>query len=221
MAEMTTYLTSDPHFGHLKMLETDHRPRPFGSVDEMNRVLIANWNKVVVSNDKDIVWVLGDFALGTTEREMAEIFYQLRGRKKLVIGNHDVDNRGAVKEALLRLPWDDVATHRAEIKHGRQRIILDHYAGLTWNADHHGSYLAYGHSHGNLPGLPGAIDVGMDVQNFRPISVEEFVRQADDSMRNWEKQLDLVIRNLKGRAERYRRKVEEIREERPLSSRKV
>lgn len=212
---MTTYLTADPHFGHAKLLEPGQRPRPFASVEEMNRTLVENWNKVVTSDDRDVVWVLGDFALGLTEQEMNEIFAQLRGRKRLVIGNHDVDNRGVVKAALLRLPWDRIATHRAEIKHGRQRIVLDHFAGLTWNADHYGSYLAYGHSHGNLPGLPGSVDVGMDAQNFRPISVEEFVRQADDSICDWEARIDLVVRNLQGRADRYRGKEAEILAERP------
>ena len=208
---MTTYLTADPHFGHGKMISTG--ARPFGSVDEMNRVLIENWNKVV--NDKDVVWVIGDFAFNMTEREVAEVFYALKGRLRLVLGNHDYDNSGEVKPAVARLPWERIVA-RAEIKHAGQRIILDHYAGMVWSADHHGSYLAYGHSHGRLPGLPGSIDVGMDSQNYRPISVDEFVRQADESVRNHQQVLDAAIRNLKGRSPFYEERARAIREMRPL-----
>lgn len=211
--DMTTLLTADPHFGHPKVLASESGTRPFSSVVEMNQFLIRNWNKVV--HDKDLIWILGDFALSMTEREIAETFYALKGRKRLVIGNHDVENTGDIKAALLRLPWDKVVTHRAEIKHGRQRIILDHYAGLVWNSDHHGSYLAYGHSHGKLPGLPGSVDVGMDNQNYTPITVENFVAQADETIRNYEKQLDLVIRNLKGRLPAYKERAREVRELRP------
>jgi Predicted phosphoesterase or phosphohydrolase len=202
---MTTFLTADPHFGHAKMIEDGLRN--FSSVDEMNQALISNWNKVV--NPKDVVWIIGDFAFSMTEEQVAEIFHSLNGRLRLVLGNHDLDNKGEIKRGLKKLPWEKIAM-RAEIKHGDQRIILDHYAGLTWSADHYGSYLAYGHSHGRLPGLPGAIDVGMDAQNYRPISVEEFVAQADASVRNYEQGISQVIETLKRRSARYIERIEAL-----------
>lgn len=208
---MTTYLTADPHFGHFKMIETG--TRSFASVDEMNDVLVRNWNRVV--NEKDIVWVLGDFAFNMTDRQIAEIFHSLKGRLRLVLGNHDYDHSGEVKAAIARLPWEKIVA-RAEIKHAGQRIILDHYAGMVWSADHHGAYLAYGHSHGRLSGLPGSIDVGVDNQGYRPISVEEFVRQADDSIRNHERVLDEAIRSLRARASNYSERARMVREMRPL-----
>jgi calcineurin-like phosphoesterase family protein len=207
---MTTFLTADPHFGHARMIEDGLRP--FSSVAEMNQTLISNWNRVV--NPKDVVWIIGDFAFSMTEDEVAETFHALNGRLRLVLGNHDLDHSGEVRKALAKLPWDKVVT-RAEIKQGRQRIILDHYAGLTWSADHYGSYLAYGHSHGNLPGLPGSVDVGMDVQNYRPITVEEFVRQADATIRDHGRVLDEVTQALKRRAALYAEKAQALSIERP------
>ena len=207
---MTTYLTGDLHFGHKKMIESGLRP--FGSVEEMNRTLISNFNRQV--HDRDVVYVLGDFALNLTEAEVADIFSQLKGRLRLVLGNHDYDNRGGIKSSLVKLPWEKVYT-RTEIKHAGQRIILDHYAGMVWNADRHGTYLAYGHSHGRLQALPGAIDVGVDAQGFRPITVEEFVRQADESIRNHRQVIDAVVRNLQGREEFYAARAAAIDEMRP------
>ena len=55
---MTTWFTSDTHFG-------DHRTlniwkRPFASVAEMDARLVAEWNARVAPDD--VVWHLGDFA---------------------------------------------------------------------------------------------------------------------------------------------------------------
>lgn len=52
----------------------------------MNRTLINNWNRVV--SNEDIVWHLGDFAMGSKE-EIANLVNQLNGRINLVMGNHD------------------------------------------------------------------------------------------------------------------------------------
>ncbi|MGO1522866.1 MAG: hypothetical protein ACTHV8_04160 [Nesterenkonia sp.] len=53
---MTTFLTADLHFCHDTIREL--APRPFDSVDEMDKVLIANWNETVGIDDE--VWVLRD-----------------------------------------------------------------------------------------------------------------------------------------------------------------
>jgi hypothetical protein len=39
----------------------------------------------------------------------------------------------------------------------------------------------------------------MDVQGYRPISVEEFVAQADETVRNHERRLEEVISGLRRR----------------------
>ena len=196
---MSTYLTADTHFGHATVLRGCERP--YSSTDEMDQCLIDNWNKAV--HPRDTVWHLGDFALGIDERRISQIWHSLNGTKKLVIGNHDTDNKGDLLPSLKRLPWAEV-THLAEIKHDGQRIQLGHYAGLTWNAEHHGAYQAYGHSHGRLLGLPGSVDVGVDAQDYRPISVEEFVRQADFTITSAEEQVEAIVRVLRAKAAGYK-----------------
>ena len=208
---MTRYLTADLHFGHARMI--DDGLRPFADVGEMNRVMIGNWNAVV--SDRDIVDIVGDFAFSMTKEEVLDLFHSLKGRKRLILGNHDVDHSGEVKRVLANLPWDRPPVHRAEIKHQGQRIVLDHFAGLSWNAAHYGAYLAFGHSHGALPGLPGSVDVGVDCQNFRPISVEEFVRQADDTIRNHARTLDAAVDAIRARSGLYGRLALELDGKRP------
>lgn len=194
---MSTFLTADTHFGHANIIR--FCKRPFTSADDMREGLIANWNAVV--NPGDLVWHLGDFGMSLPDNEMLDLFKSLNGRKRLVIGNHDVDRRGRLTQALARLPWDAPPSHYAEIKHDGSRIILSHYAGLVWNNMHYGSFQAYGHSHGSLPGLPGSVDVGVDAQNYAPIPAEEFVRQARESREDAKARIEKVIDVLRGRLE--------------------
>jgi calcineurin-like phosphoesterase family protein len=175
---MSTFLTADPHFGHENIIR--YCNRPFAHVAEMNRSLIERWNSRV--HKRDTVKVLGDFCCHLSDKDALEIFNALNGSKELIIGNHDLDRKGKVIQSVARLPWAKPPTHYGEIKHDGHRIVLSHYAALTWNGSHHGSFMAFGHSHATLPSLPGSIDVGVDAQNFYPISVEEFVKQAKQSI---------------------------------------
>jgi calcineurin-like phosphoesterase family protein len=81
---MTTFFTSDTHFGHARILELSDRP--FRDVQHMNEMLIKNWNDVVAPTDH--VYHLGDVALGSFEDSM-KCVARLNGIKHLVMGNHD------------------------------------------------------------------------------------------------------------------------------------
>jgi len=80
---MNLYI-SDLHFGHKNVIGFDHRP--FQSVDEMDHFLIEMWNSRVSPDDD--VWVIGDFCFRSSKSPV-NYLRQLRGRKHLVIGNHD------------------------------------------------------------------------------------------------------------------------------------
>jgi calcineurin-like phosphoesterase family protein len=81
---INTWFISDTHFGHKNILEYEKDARPFNSVEEMNETIIDRWNGVVGYND--IVYHLGDFCFG---RGNIHIAGRLRGKKKLIMGNHD------------------------------------------------------------------------------------------------------------------------------------
>ena len=60
---MNTWLISDTHFDHANIIK--YCNRPFKDVDEMNNTIWQNWNSVVDADD--IVYHLGDFALGPSD----------------------------------------------------------------------------------------------------------------------------------------------------------
>lgn len=78
------YFMADTHFGHKNIIEYENRP--FKTVEEMDNVLINNWNKVVKSNNK--IFFLGDFSFYNKEKTI-QICNKLNGRKIMIKGNHD------------------------------------------------------------------------------------------------------------------------------------
>lgn len=81
---MKTWIISDTHFNHKNIIK--YCNRPFNSVGEMNESMIRLWNNTVSKDD--IVWHLGDFAMGTQE-EIRTLVQRLNGRIYLITGNHD------------------------------------------------------------------------------------------------------------------------------------
>lgn len=82
---MHTYLISDTHFFHSSIIKSCNRP--FNSIEEMNEVIVSNWNKTVTS--WDTIYHLGDIALKGSALEQKTILKRLNGNKILVKGNHD------------------------------------------------------------------------------------------------------------------------------------
>ena len=70
------YFISDTLFNHKNIIK--YCNRPFKDVEEMNKVLIENWNNTVT--DFNTIFHLGDVAL-TNESEMKEIISKLKGKK--------------------------------------------------------------------------------------------------------------------------------------------
>ena len=68
----------------------------------------------------------------------------------------------------LRLPDDSMDG-------GLRPVVLSHYPLLRWDRMHYGSFMLHGHVHGTLPFDPNVkrYDVGVDSNNFEPISFEE------------------------------------------------
>lgn len=158
------FYSSDHHLGHHRAL-SQYR-RPFGSVEEMNAVLLRNWNETVT--DDDVGYVVGDLcAHSLSEAETRALFEQMRGEKHLVIGNHDELNG-----YVLELPWASMG-HIAKIQDGDDRIFLSHYAHVTWPDARFGSYHLYGHTHGELPGTRRSLDVSVDATGFKPVTFEQ------------------------------------------------
>ncbi|SFE90196.1 metallophosphoesterase [Methylobacterium sp. yr596] len=154
---------ADTHWGHAGSIA--HTARPFASVAEMDTAMIANWNAVV--RPGDTVYHLGDFAMGASADKCAEIFAALRGRKHLLVGNHD-------KSHVTGLQWESVS-ERVTVFTGGHRIVCDHYPLRAWNGSWRGALHLHGHTHGSLPGTSQSLDVGVDCWGFRPVGLDEIL----------------------------------------------
>jgi calcineurin-like phosphoesterase family protein len=165
------FFTSDTHFDHANVIKYSNRP--YKDVDEMNNMLINNWNSVVSPNDT--VYHLGDVSFGSAERT-DKIFNRLNGDIKLCYGNHD---KLIKKTKTLQDRFSEIRDYY-EIKvqtrnGGSNMIVLCHFPMVVWNRSHHGSWMLHGHCHGNLkyPMKARIMDVGVDPCNYFPISQPE------------------------------------------------
>lgn len=160
------YFTSDQHYGHTNIIQ--YSKRPFDDIIEMRETFVTNYNSAVQPNDT--VYHLGDFAFLKVD-EAVKILKRLNGNKYLIFGNHDKRLR---KEPDFLKHWG-WTKDLAEITVNEQKIVLCHYAMLTWNGSHRGSWNLHGHSHGSLPEdkFTKRLDVGVDCHSYYPISFNE------------------------------------------------
>ena len=132
------FYISDTHFNHKNIIAFDNRP--FKTVDEMNEVLISNWNKVVT--DADRVYILGDFHWGKAS-EWPAILERLNGAKELIRGNHDLK---MPLPPFVKKYFQDVKDYK-EIKDGDKNIVLCHYPMPMFKNMYYGWFHLYGHVH--------------------------------------------------------------------------
>ena len=161
---MTAFI-SDLHLGHAQVLE--HDSRPFPTIEAHDTTLLSNLSALPTATD---LWVLGDVAF--TPARLEDFFEATRHlRVHLVRGNHD-DKLAWKRRERFHAAYE-AAYLRTSIASGEKvRLYLSHYAHRTWRNSHHGSYHLFGHSHGALPPLGRSMDVGANVLNYRPITLE-------------------------------------------------
>ena len=168
---MTVFFTADTHFGH-GAARSFYR-RPFATTAEMDAEMLTRWNATV--GLRDTVWHLGDFALRLPPTAAATLLDRLHGEKHLIVGNNDP------KEPLSG--WTSVQAY-AELEEADTKLVLCHYPFRTWNNIARGAVNLHGHSHGRLQPLRRQIDVGVDVWDFRPVTLRDIVtRRASPGAR--------------------------------------
>jgi len=156
------WFISDTHFRHFNNLE--YSKRPFTTISEHDDALIGNWNSVVRRGD--MVYHLGDFGMGTPE-QLYPIARRLNGEIHLILGNHDHRNlSGKYRDVFASVK--DIRI----VKNGSEQIVLCHYCMRVWPSKHHDAWHLFGHSHGQLKGIPeweACFDVGVDSWNYTPV----------------------------------------------------
>jgi calcineurin-like phosphoesterase family protein len=137
----------------------------------MDEILIRNWNIRVT--DKDQIYHLGDFGFGSS-RFLQSIVERLNGQKFLITGSHD----HRLEKYIVGMTFVGPMFFVKGIK-GVPEITLCHYSMRVWSKSHYGTWHLFGHSHGKLEGVGKSFDVGVDANQFRPISLDEVVKRME------------------------------------------
>ncbi len=167
---MKTYFTSDFHFNHYNIIRYTHRP--FKTLEEMNSIIIHNFNQRV--KKEDIVFYLGDFCFrsgskrGEGELEKPEFFLNQLNCKNIVFvsGNHDKNN--SLKTSIQSLV----------IRHGGRILFLVHnpeYCNPNYELN------IVGHVHDKWKfrryrrgeTFTDCCNVGIEQWNYYPVTINE------------------------------------------------
>lgn len=163
---METYFTSDLHLGHENIIRLTNRP--FVCVEDMNNKLIHNYNSIVHKND--LVYILGDLTCKISVDESNKLIRQLKGRKVLILGNHDLKYDSHL--------FEDILDYK-EFNQNKIKYVLMHYPLMSWNGSYKNKSIhLHGHIHAqyvyNLKNRHDNIlryDVGVDANNYSPVSL--------------------------------------------------
>lgn len=186
---MAVLFTSDLHLGHENIIATCGRNvescgMDFDSVKDMNTFLINKWNQKVKEDDE--VYILGDLSFRSGE-SVKTYLKQLKGRKHLIIGNHDYN---WIKNVRNMDEYFETVSNLEIIKLDNKLITLCHYPLLEWNGSRRAnnqekslSWLIHGHIHNSRDGvyeyirdnLPCALNCGVDINGFEPVTFDELL----------------------------------------------
>lgn len=169
------YFIADTHFGHQNIIKMNNRP--FSSVEEMDEIMIKNWNEAVKS-DNDDVYIIGDLCYKSGKNPV-EYLKQLKGKKHLIIGNHD---GRIIRDPVARKMFVDIKDMSTIWINGKM-IVLCHYPMAEWNGFFRGSVLMYGHIHNNIENdtykimknIRNAYNCGVDILGYKPRTFEEVI----------------------------------------------
>jgi len=130
---MSKFMISDHHYGHKNIIL--YEDRPFSTVQEMDKFMILQHNKVVDIDDE--VYVLGDISFYTKDKTK-EIISQMNGKKILIKGNHDLSHSNSW---FKDVGFIEVYSHP---------IILDDFYILSHAPVYLNKHMPYVNIHGHM-----------------------------------------------------------------------
>jgi len=183
---MKWFVTSDLHFGHSNIIRYCNRPQLQKSdlkedrnwinkdiaherAKEMDSYLIDSWNSVV--GDNDMVIIVGDFCLCRTPKVIQSYLDKLNGKKILVLGNHDyLSTKDYISTGFQIVTtaffYPDI--NGAVCVHDpTERLVDPDRLFLT------------GHVHNLWKEQGNAINVGVDVRDFKPVLVDTLIERSN------------------------------------------
>ena len=178
------WFTSDWHIGHDK--DFLYKPRGFSNIFEHDATVLKNCNSLV--KPEDTLYILGDLAMSSNEKEWNSIFYNILCQDIHVIrGNHDTDEK--LKKYVFEYGftfhgWADMFKASKT-----KRFYLSHYPTLTGNFDFDRipTWNISGHTHSKEKfHSSGCIyNVALDAHNNFPVSLEQIIKDIDKYTRTY------------------------------------
>lgn len=178
------YLIGDLHFSHPNIIHYCARPFSFSDVNEMNNVLIENWNNVV--DDMNVVYFLGDF---DTRDSVGYWIKRIKGKKIFIEGNHDVikNKDGTIIRHKIHGAFHDKTLNY----HGYEFYLVHdpHEIPVEWRRNNPTGWVIHGHKHDNdiytypfINGDKKTINVSAELTNYRPVSLDYILSLDLDSI---------------------------------------
>lgn len=115
---------------------------------EHDNLILTNWNNIVHNNDT--VYILGDIGkLGGNKNNeyVCEIISKLKGKRILVVGNHD---KKELKDNRISQLFSEICDYKVVCDNYdgiNTNVVLSHYPILFWENQHRGYVHLYGHLH--------------------------------------------------------------------------
>ena len=190
-----TYFIADTHFGNENTMKKCGRP--YKKVKDMDDAMISSWNNIV--KDDDDIYILGDFTLyWSTKEEVFSILNQLKGKKHLIIGNHDEGWLSQCTEEELLKYFCALPQKEAVIELEGKRIELSHYPKFKFSGT-----MIHGHIHNfrnigsgwsTIKGNKFILNAGVDINGFKPVTLEE-LRKNNNAFKSLKKNPKKVSKN--------------------------
>lgn len=165
------YLIGDLHLDHANIIHYCARPFLFSDVEEMNNVLIDNWNNTVRDNP---VYFLGDLSFGRGSRPADFWLRKLKGNIHFIRGNHEAGVKNSKDYEIL--------------EYKKHKFLLVHDPDnppIKWDG-----WTIHGHKHNNdmknypfINGEKKTINVGAELLNYKPIDLDFIISLKLDSIK--------------------------------------
>ncbi len=153
------YFTADWYLGHNNTVR--YCERPFKDGNAMDKTLIHNHNSIVTKDD--IVYMVGDYSLKSAEHRLwiEKVTQKLNGQLHLILGNHD---------RLNPFIYEEIGFASVHTWLKVEEFILVHDPAKACLFPN--NIVLTGHIHNLFKKVKNVVNVGVDVWDFKPVSIE-------------------------------------------------
>lgn len=167
---MSEWIIADTHLSHHNII--GYEKRPFKDIEEMDKMMIENWNNIV--KPEDTIYHLGDVIMAKKEKQF-ELLPKLNGNKILVLGNHDL--------RVTKTRWRDLGFNEVVMEIFHKDLWMTHYPQEIEKVQEwvkNGKIIGnvHGHVHSKIAHLDQNYFkcVSVELINYQPISIEEVIK---------------------------------------------